>query len=464
MSKFIPFAALILSVVVVAFLAGAITTHFKVFPYHHLRNAHVATTALIDVLSTPKRIYFIETTEIPANEAADARWTIVDKSAPRLPVIAYGGRDQYLELCPDHGCLAVAFDGDGNVSEAWPYRPNKIFAIDITEGAYPHESVFFEPRRQVHPISVRRYSNGDVLASFQAVNGVFPFAVGVARIGPDGLPRWTRFDYSHHWSTMGADEVAYIPALKVGDQSIRFSHGSPPSPRQHVLACDSDRPQLDVVQIIDGAGRLLDEIELVPIFLRPNWAGLLPETTDNCDPLHLNYVDKVGEDAGEGLAPGDLVLSLRNLSRFAILDPVSRTIKRVVAGGFVQQHSVHHLSGTRFLIFDNRGGDRWGPASRIVELDLATGVERRIFPNASTPAEFATLFSDTAGHLELSPDRSRVMASFTYVGRAFEVDIETGRLLSIYDNVHDNSSLEGVPAETRDRAARFALRGVGYLR
>jgi hypothetical protein len=215
--------------------------------------------------------------------------------------------------------------------------------------------------------------------------------------------------------------------------------------------------------MIDGAGRLVEEIELVPIFLRSNWAALLRESTDFCDPLHLNYIDEIAANAGPGLAAGDLVLSLRNLSRFVIFDPKTRQIKRVVSGNFIRQHSVHHLYGSKFLIFDNYGGDELGPPSRIVELDLSNGVERRIFPNADTPKPYSQVFSDTAGSLDISPDRKRVLASFTDVGRAFEVEITSGRLLAVYDNVHDISSVPSVPENEQHRAVRFAIFGINYL-
>ncbi len=156
------------------------------------------------------------------------------------------------------------------------------------------------------------------------------------------------------------------------------------------------------------------------------------------------------------------MLSLRNLSRFAIYDPVNKAIRRVVAGGFVQQHSVNHLSGSKFLIFDNRGGDALGPASRVVELDIATGVERRIFPNAGTPSEYANVFSDTAGYLDISPDRNRALASFTNAGRAFEFEISSGRLLAVYDNLHDISSLEELSEEHGQHAGRFSIYGMSY--
>jgi hypothetical protein len=90
-------------------------------------------------------------------------------------------------------------------------------------------------------------------------------------------------------------------------------------------------------------------------------------------------------------------------------------------------------------------------------------VERRIFPNADVPEAYAQVFSDTAGHLAISPDRRRVLASFTHAGRAFEVDIASGRLLAVYDSVHDISAVPDVPEDERDLAGRFSIYGMSYL-
>ncbi len=467
MSKIAPIAAMIFSVIVTAFFGGTLTAHFEVFPYPNIRDAGRTLRALIKTqLFSQQETWgmYIEQVAFPASDAPSRRWEIVDTLAPRFPMIASGGLNQYLELCPDQGCLAVAFDAEGNVTKAWPYYPVDIYAADITDGAYPHELVGFDPRINIFPVGVQRYTNDDILVNFQAVgDGIYPYALGVARVGPDGTPRWTRFDYSHHWSTLRADGTAYVPGLKLSASNLSFTLTVKPKPMHYTLKCASGRPMLSTIQVIDGAGSLVEEIELAPIFLQSNWAGLLLETTDFCDPLHLNYIDEIGADAGLGLAEGDLVLSLRNVSRFVIFDLKARQIKRVVSGGFLQQHSVQHLSGSKFLIFDNYGGDALGPASRVIELDLATGVERRIFPNADAPEAYTQVFTHWAGYLDISPDRRRVLASFTYAGRAFEVDIASGRLLAVYDNVHDISSVPDVPEDKREWAGRFDIYGIDYL-
>ena len=463
--SFAPLAAMLMALFVTAFLDGIYATENEIFPYPQVRDAVRTFKALLATRQDERPAYFsqrVEAAAVPAAGAPAARWTDLDGAAPRLPVIVNGGLHQFLDLCPDPGCLAVAFDRR-RVTAVWPYRPDDIFAADITADAYPHELLGFKPRRDVYPVGVQRYPNGDLLVNFQAQGEIFPFGMGIARIRADGSPRWTRFDYSHHWSKLGADGIAHVPGNRIGESDLSFSQGVQPSPVTHLLDCKTNRPQLDTVQRVDGDGRLLDEIELVPVLVQSNWSGLLPETTDPCDPLHLNYIDIVGEDADAGLVAGDLVLSLRNLSRFIILDPSTRKIRRVVSGSFVQQHSVHHLSGPRFLLFDNRGGDHFGPASRILELDLATGRERRVFPSSQTPDEYARLFSDTAGYLDISLDRKRVLASFSHAGRAFEIDIASGRLLAVYDNLHDVSSVSDVPEHERRFAGRFPILGMSYL-
>ncbi|MGI9450367.1 MAG: arylsulfotransferase family protein [Geminicoccaceae bacterium] len=456
-----------LSVLILAFLGGTITSHFQVFPYPNIRDATKTLQSLVSTFKASSRSNAqrrIEPTHILASEAPTSRLTTFDVSFPRLPMIASGGLNQYLEHCPQDGCLAVALSEDGAVSETWPYRPIEIYNADITDGRYPHEtSLNFDPITHVYPTSVQRYANGDILVNFQSSGGVFPFGMGVTRVAGDGKPRWTRFDYSHHWSTLTANGIAYTPSLKIGQENVRFSFGAEPSPETYDLACETGRPQLDTIQRIDGNGALLEEIDLIPILIDSNFAGILPETSNPCDPLHLNYIDQIRSDAEAGLAKGDLVLSFRNLSRFAIFDPKKKVIKRLVTGGFVQQHSVHHLSGSKFLLFDNRGGDAFGPGSRIVEVDIASGTERRIFPNTTTPQPFAEVFSDRAGHLDISPDRTRVLASFTHAGRSFEIDIESGQLLAMYDSLHDVSTANDVSDDEKGLAWRFSIYSMTYV-
>jgi len=457
----------LVGIFILAFLAGELNASFGTFPYPYLRDAGRTLDALMTEWAmrwSPVWNVVGQATSIPLQDIQGGRWTAYDKSPPALPILVTGGHSQFLEYCPEHGCLAVSFDANRRLMHAWPFRPREIFSQDMTKGDYPHEKVVFDPVKNVFPVGVERYENGDLLATFQARSGgIFPFGMGIARIAPDGHPRWVRFDYSHHWSYLGRDGIAYVPSLRIGDKSLSFTDGPETASWTFDLPCQTGHPQLDVVQKVDGEGRVLETIDLVSVLLNSHWAAAMVVGPDYCDPLHLNFVSVVGDDVSDGLTPGDLVVSLHNISRFAVIDARTHQIKRMVAGSFIQQHSVQHLAGSRFLIFDNVGGGPLGPPSRILEMDIATGRERRIFPNPDTPAQFRDALSRWYGHLTISPDRRRIFASFTYMGQAFEIDIESGRLISVYDNLHDVSSVPGVEQAATSHAMRFWTLGMSYL-
>lgn len=252
--------------------------------------------------------------------------------------------------------------------------------------------------------------------------------------------------------------------IEIGDQPLRPRRG----PSKVTLGCDTGHPRLDGLEVLDGDGTVVREIGVASALLESPMSALVLETTDGCDPLHINSVDVIGPDAGPGLDPGDLVVSLRNLSAFVILNWQSGTLERVVRGSFIQQHAVRHLEGSKFLLFDNQGanldsdGAQSGP-SRLLEVDLATGKERTIFPSADVPPELATPFSRYHGQIDISEDRRRALVSFTDAGRGFEIDLSTGEVLFAYDNVHDLTGVEAAPRELRANAARASLYGMKYL-
>ena len=77
MSKIAPSAAMIFSVIVVAFLGGTLTARFEVFPYPNIRDAGRTLRALIETAPLGQ-VYFgerIEPTAFPGSDAANRRWT-----------------------------------------------------------------------------------------------------------------------------------------------------------------------------------------------------------------------------------------------------------------------------------------------------------------------------------------------------------------------------------------------------
>lgn len=452
------------SILFVVFLYGIAAGYYQIFPFPLIRDA---TKTLATIVFPPQEYHgeFLQFSDIPAEHIASQRMHYIHKSATvDENVLMFGGLNQYLDLCPNHGCLAVEMTPGGEVVHAYPYRPREIYSTNIAKD-YPYEYAEFDPLRDTRPIGIERFPDGDLLVVFQISRNarVFPFGTGVARVDRQGRPRWFRFDYSHHWPSPIRGDELLVPALRIGDEPISF--GWPDGGRE-TLRCSTGRPYHDSIRFLDGDGNVVREISVLEAILESPHAAVLQQTTDGCDPTHLNFIDVVRDDlpgAIDGIEPGDLVVSLRNISAFGIIDAQSGNLKRLVRGTFIQQHSVQHLSGSRFLLFDNRGGSHEGGPSRVLEVDLATGVERTVFPTATYPDDKHSVFSRSAGYMSISPDRARFIVNFSYQGTAFEVRLSDGKVLKEFKNLHDVSGVDGFAEEHGGQAAIFQFYGASYV-
>ncbi len=460
-----------------AYAYGWLSLRYELFPYPVISDGIKTLRTLHGVNKNKEKEVgaFRHFSDAVSPERATAnRFQFVAGDSLSGPVLWQGGRYQFLEYCPDEGCLAVEYTATGGVAHAYPLRPNELeqAAAAAHSDEFPYElSPATSFARDTHVFGISRYANGDLLVVFHNKNTAFPSGAGVARIDRDGHPVWFRRDYSHHWPHIEADGVALVPGLLIGSEDISFK-GGPRLRWTRTLRCTGNRPHLDTIGVIDGNGRLLKRINLIDALRDSPFAYLMQSTSkpggagSPCDPLHLNFVYRLGADAGGtwGLAPGDLVASLRNLSAFAILDGESGRVKRLVRGSFFYQHSVQHLTGATFLMFDNFGHDGTHGPSRLLMIDLADGRETTIFPNDQTPEPLQNLFSDAQGVIDISPDRRRAMVSFTEPGMGVEVRLADGAVLNVFHSLHDVSNLEQFPEKRKQRATRFRMRGLYYIR
>lgn len=468
MSQVLPILMPLISAVVLAFGAGVFVAEYHIPPYRSIANG--AKTIAHIVRSSTAEPYLGQFRHVPVggidmDAIAEARFSGTPAAAAQPgTILVNGGLNEFLELCPGDGCLAVEIDREGKVLDAIPFRPDEILAADLLAGDPLHrEAVAADPRLIFRPLGLREYSNGDLLVTFQSVGDMFPFAAGVARVDRDGHPKWYRFDYSHHWATMLDYDTALVPDLDIAEGNWVVPIG--PANAGLGLICDTDRPQVDGIHVVGPDGQVLKRYDIARALLESPWAAILAETTNACDPLHINFADMLNDTApGGALAPGNIVVSLRNLSAIAVFDPQTETITHVQRGSFTQQHSVQQLAGSKVLLFDNRGGDtEVGKVSRLLEVDLATGAERRVFPQPGTKYAAQTLFSDRGSFVDISADRTRAIVSYSGEGRGFEVDVATGEVLFEWNSVHDISGVSGVPGPLTDAPAQAQLYGMVYL-
>lgn len=454
-----------------AFALGGLVGRYRIFPYRLVADGVKTLRNTGEGIGRHQTGLFRRFVEIPPEDAAAARFSFPGGGPLAGAVLWTGGLNRFLDLCPEFGCAAVEYTARGEVVHAYPYRAGELEAalLDAASEEFPFETPpDFSFLRDVYLHAAHRYGNGDLLVVFQQ-RRAFPYAAGAARLDRRGAPVWVRRDYTHHWPRIEPDDAVLVPALTVGDRSLRLDLGD----RTVEVPCRTGRPYRSAIHFLDGDGRLAGRWSVLGALLDSAFAPVLTHTLeplagfarDGCDPLHLNFVSRLGESAGgaPGIAPGDLVVSLRNLSAFAILDGVSGRLKRLARGTFFHQHSVQHLEGSRFLLFDNFGGRSSPPSSRILEVDIADSRERTVFPNDRTPAHLRSLFTAAAGHLSLSPDRSRVLASFFDEGVAVEIRLGDGEALGVLRSMHDVSGRDAYREERASQSAVFALGGVDYI-
>ena len=450
-----------------AFAGGLCVARYEVFPYALLSSARKTFVSMVDVnRRTPPPHDRRRFVGVPPDQAAARRFEFMGSDHLTDPILVPGGRHRFREYCPDHvGCLAVEYAGRGEVRHAWPYRPDELVKWLENEeftADFPYEHALgFSFIEHVRIEGVSQYANGDLLAVFQLKHS-HPHGGGAARIDRTGKPVWYRPDYSHHRPQPTHGGVALVPGWRRGRP---IDTGVVPGRDDLRIRMDCPRWRHDLVNVIDPAGRLLREISVFDAVLDSPYASLLLHA-DSCNPTHVNSVHPLGEDAaGAGLEPGDLVVSMRNLHAFAVLDRDTHRLKRMVRGGFMMQHSVLHFEGSRFLLFDNQGGRTADGAlgvSRLLMVDAASGEETAIFPNRRTPGHLRELYTSERGGLAVSPDRSRALVTFTHQGKAVEVRIADGAVLVVFDSIHDVSHSERFPEERATRAFRVPLREVRY--
>lgn len=352
-------------------------------------------------------------------------------------VLAVGGPKHYRERCPETGaCAAVEFSGQGEVVRAWPFDARALLEAGAAGASLGHEVAFgVESAEALGVMSVAPFQNGDLLVVLIFLYGHYPSYYGMARIDGEGRALWVRRDYSHHEPLVATADTVWVPGMTLAEGPVK-------APPFVDLPCDD--VTLDVIRAVDGAGRIAKEMPLLDIVVGSRWAPVLHRPSQPCDPFHLNSIAFVQEDVSglPGVLPGDFVLSLKNLDAFAVVGRESGELKRWVRGSFDGQHSVRHLGGSKFILFDNRFAFGRAPpeGSRVLIVDAATGEETTLFPRDLD--RFAGWHSFNNGRISLSPDATRVLASYSRIGRGVEIRLEDGAVLAEFDDLHD---VRGVP-------------------
>ena len=431
-----------------SYLYGVVSIKLHLFPFELVQQAWLGAQALRDAyLDDPQVAGAVDFEE---KGTAAVQQAVGQDGAQEL-ILMTGAAGARMDHCPDLGCLAWLMRRDGSIRHAWPVDPQEPWSTTEQVSGFTNIENF-------HPTSLHLYGNGDLLASYHGHN-TYPFGVGIAKFDWDANLLWKRELHNHHKFEVAAEGMIYAPAHRIFDSPLQLGD------TRRKLVCDTTKIYEDMIDVIADDGEVLEEISVLQSMLDSGYAGLVELTTDRCDPIHLNDVRVLSaEDAPQypGLAAGDLLISMRNISTLAVIDRPTRRIKWLITGVTVRQHSPRYIGSNEILVLDNQGGRADQGGSRLVKINLGSNRVETVYPAPDdTQLDFLT---EVSGYYDLDASRQRALVSLTMQGRIVEINLQSTKVLWEYKNLNDvDAYLKMKGEEPAGQLATFGVSAAYYV-
>jgi Arylsulfotransferase (ASST) len=369
LGKILP-AVSILAFGCLAFIGGAAVMHFSLFSADFLRNAFTGAEAW--------RAREQMRAARPSDVYSDPKVT-VDQ-----PEKTYDG---FTLFTLTEGCGATLIDMRGKVVHRWGIPFSKVWANAPhirNQAADDH----------VHWFRCHLYPNGDVLAVFHG-EGDTPYGYGLVKLNRDSTLLWSHAANVHHDVDIDEDGVIYTLTQKLRpDPPGNLPISNPYIADYLVLLSPEGReiksiPLLETIQNSPYA-LLLKSIPSAPTrpgFMQSVIRGMPPPPVKSPtgelppppllggklgDVLHTNSVRVLSRTRSARFplfAPGQVLISLRNLDALIVVDPKVPTVVWAARGVWQLQHDAQFLDNGHLLLYDNMGAFK---GSRILEYDPVT--------------------------------------------------------------------------------------------
>jgi hypothetical protein len=305
--------------------------------------------------------------------------------------IAHGRQPAY----PGYTLIGMAssfivqlIDMDGAVLHTWnvPFRK-----------AWPHPTHVSKSSPRVALGKTYVFPNGDLLAQYSGM-GDTPYGYGIARFDKNSELLWAYSQNAHH-------DFYVSPASGTIYALIHQFVRQPVKGLEYL-----EYPILnDYIATLAPDGRETDRISIADAFTGTPYESLLSAATGKSwDPVHANTVMLLEKDiAGKFpmFRPGSFLVSLRNISAIAVIDPDTKKIVWLWQGPWLFQHAVHFLPNGHILLLDNSSTKR-RKQSHILELDPA----RRVTTWSYSGAPDDRFFTYAWGRLQRLPNGNTLAA------------------------------------------------------
>lgn len=308
---------------------------------------------------------------------------------------------------PAHAAEAYLIDSKGQVLHRWALAIEEAFP----EGPTPNRYNRYWRR-------IRLMQDGGLLAIYEGV--------GLIRIDRDSRLVWARSNGAHHDLDVTPDgRLAVIR---------REAHINPSiHPAQPVLE--------DFIEFLDvETGKSIETFSIYDAFAESSYASALTTRKPSGDIFHTNTLQVLdGSHADKLLAfrRGNLLVSLRELSLIAVIDPEIRKVVWSLAGQWTSQHEPHLLDNGNILLFDNRGHGRF---SKVIEFDPRTQETRWAF-YGTRGNDF---FSKTMGAQQRLPNGNTLITE-SNAGRVREVTAEGSEIWRFHSPHLDSADGDSAP-------------------
>ena len=134
--------------------------------------------------------------------------------------------------------------------------------------------------------------------------------------------------HAHHWIDIDAAGRIFAPSMEIR-KNVDFAGNTAVDIRcsdAHV------RMYYEGIRTYAPDGSVLHDLWIMDSLIKSGYPGLVYGMRDGCDPFHLNSVEVVTSEIAAhipGVAAGDLLVSIREPSAIAILDPVDGQVKHL---------------------------------------------------------------------------------------------------------------------------------------
>jgi len=274
-----------------------------------------------------------------------------------------------------HAAEATLMDMDGRVLHRWQMDYADAFGPDARDNV---NSTWW---RRVHLLP-----DGSLLAIYDGL--------GLVKIDRDSELVWVHAQQDHHDLQVLDDGSIVVLTRKVREY-------------------DPDWMVDDHVTWLSAEGTMLREASVLTSVIS-SAPALASGVSLSPDVLHTNTVRVLdGSSSHPAFGAGNVLVSIRELSIIAVLNPDDERLTWALGGDFHRQHDSQMVAPDTLLLFDN--GVESG-RSRIVELDVRSGEESWVY-DGGTDAPF---FSETCGAVQRL-DGGNTLVTVTDAGYAFEI-------------------------------------------